>query len=183
MDRPLASAPKPVALLRSAVSQLEAGASLTFSSVPDGFDSFLAADLVRALAAKAEGRAAALVHVARDGQRAQAFEEAFRFAAPDVEIVSLPAWDCQPYDRVSPNAAIAAQRMTALARLARARGSAERPRLVSTTVNAILQRVAPRDWMAAETLAAWVEVLEAEATDLVEVDTITSEAAAISRYF
>ncbi|MBK9083081.1 MAG: transcription-repair coupling factor [Rhizobiales bacterium] len=151
---PLPPAPKSNALLRSAVSQLEAGASLTFARAPDGFDAFLAADLVRGLAAGAEGRAAALVHVARDGQRAQAFEESFRFAAPDVEIVSLPAWDCQPYDRVSPNAAIAAQRMSALARLARARGSAERPRILSTTVNAMLQRLAPRDWVAAETLAA-----------------------------
>ncbi len=141
-------------LLKRAVAELDAGASLTFAAAPDGFDAFLAADLTRLLAPKAEDRAAALLHVARDGQRAAAFEEALRFAAPEIEIVALPAWDCQPYDRVSPNAAIAAQRMTALARLARTRGSAERPRLVSTTVNAITQRLPPRDWVAAQSLSA-----------------------------
>lgn len=140
--------------MRSAVSQLEAGASLTFSLVPDGFDAFLAADLTRALATQAEGRPAAMAHVARDGRRAQAFEDALRFAAPEIEIVSFPAWDCQPYDRVSPNAAIAAQRMTALARLARTKGSAQKPRLVSTTINAILQRVPPLDWTRAQSLSA-----------------------------
>ena len=35
----------------------------------------------------------------------------------------MPAWDCQPYDRVSPNPGVAAQRMTALARLALTRGA------------------------------------------------------------
>jgi transcription-repair coupling factor (superfamily II helicase) len=141
-------------LLRAAISQLEAGASLTFSLVPDGFDAFLAGDLARALAPSAEDRPAALVHVARDGRRAAAFEEALRFAAPEVEIVSFPAWDCQPYDRVSPTGAVTAQRMQALARLARSRGSAQRPRLVSTTINAVLQRVPPLDWTKAQSLSA-----------------------------
>ncbi len=94
------------------------------------------------------------MHVARDARRAQAFEDALRFAAPEIEIVSFPAWDCQPYDRVSPNAAVAAQRMTALARLARTKGSTQKPRLVSTTINAILQRVPPLDWTRAQSLAA-----------------------------
>ena len=32
----------------------------------------------------------------------------------DYEIVEFPAWDCQPYDRVSPNAQISVLRMNAL---------------------------------------------------------------------
>ena len=38
--------------------------------------------------------------------------------------MEFPAWDCLPYDRVSPNAAVVAQRMTALSRLARVKGRA-----------------------------------------------------------
>jgi transcription-repair coupling factor (superfamily II helicase) len=38
----------------------------------------------------------------------RAFIDALAFAAPEIEALHLPAWDCQPYDRVSPNAAIAA---------------------------------------------------------------------------
>ena len=50
-----------------------------------------------------------------------------KFAAPEIEALFLPSWDCQPYDRVSPNASVSAQRMTTLARLARSRGALERP--------------------------------------------------------
>ena len=36
---------------------------------------------------------------------------------PELEVAVLPAWDCLPYDRVSPNADIMARRLDALARL------------------------------------------------------------------
>jgi transcription-repair coupling factor (superfamily II helicase) len=140
--------------LKRAVAQLEKGDSLTLQRVPDGFDAFVAADLTRALARVSEGRGAVLVHVARDGQRSRAFREAFAFAAPDIEVLDFPAWDCQPYDRVSPNAAISARRMTVLARLARSGSSVERPRILATTANALVQRVPPRAGVAAETFSA-----------------------------
>jgi transcription-repair coupling factor (superfamily II helicase) len=139
--------------LTRALDALKRGDSLTLASVPDGFDALVVADLTRALGAVSEGPAA-LVHVARDGQRQQVLENALRFIAPEIEVLTFPAWDCQPYDRISPNAAVTAQRMTTLARLTRSRSSEERPRLLSTTVNAILQRVPPRARVAAETFSA-----------------------------
>src|SRR5271166_4272702 len=126
-------------ILQRALAELEKSRSLIFSRAPDGFDSFVAADLLRAMARAGEARSCALVHVARDSQRLRAFCEAFVFAAPEAEILEFPAWDCQPYDRVSPSPAVAAQRMTALARLARTRSSLERPRLLVTTVAALTQ--------------------------------------------
>ena len=90
--------------LKRAVAELKKGGSLTLSSVPDGFDVFCVADLARALARDAEKRSVVFVHVARDDRRARAFGEALAFAAPDIELIDFPAWDCQPYDRVSPNA-------------------------------------------------------------------------------
>ncbi|MFT4099080.1 MAG: CarD family transcriptional regulator, partial [Rhodoblastus sp.] len=140
--------------LQRALKELERGGQVLLSRTPDGFDAFVAADLARALAAKAEGRSVALVHVARDGQRSRAFQDAFAFAAPDIEVLDFPSWDCQPYDRVSPNAGIAARRMTALSRLARSSGSEERPRILCTTVNALVQRVAPLTTIAADTFSA-----------------------------
>lgn len=139
--------------LSRALDALKRGDQATLSSVPEGFDALVVADLARALRGTVEG-AAVLVHVARDGMRQQALQSALQFAAPDIEVLSLPAWDCQPYDRVSPNGAIAAQRMTVLARLARTRTSEERPRILSTTVNAAVQRVPPRARVAAESFSA-----------------------------
>ena len=131
-------------------------AARSFSSrAPDGFDAFVAADLARAPWRRpGEGRSCALVHVARDSQRLRAFREALAFAAPDAEILEFPAWDCQPYDRVSPNAAIAAQRMTALARLARTRSSLEKPRMLLTTVAALDPARAAAQDMAAKSFSA-----------------------------
>ncbi len=140
--------------LKRAVAELKKGGSFTLSSVPEGYDAFCVAELTDALARDAEKRAVVFVHVARDEQRARAFNETLAFAAPAIEILDLPAWDCQPYDRVSPNASVSARRMTALARLARARSSEERPRILSTTVNAVLQRVPPLAKVAKDTFSA-----------------------------
>ena len=167
---PPARPPAPLAEVARVVKALQGDTHVTLAHVPDGFDGFVVADLARALAKGAE-RPATLVHVAREGQRAQAFRDAVAFAAPDIEVLEFPAWDCQPYDRASPNAAIAARRMLVLSRLARSRSSADRPRILSTTVSAILQRVPPRDSVARESfsaapgnsvstddLAAWLEI-------------------------
>jgi transcription-repair coupling factor (superfamily II helicase) len=140
--------------LNAALSRLKAGEKLTFARAPEGFDAFVAADLARALGAGAEGEAAVFVHVARDAARSAQFRETLRFCAPSVEILEIPGWDCQPYDRVSPSAAVAARRMTAFARLARSKSSAERPRVIATTVDCLLQRVPPRAKIAADTFSA-----------------------------
>ncbi|MFD6319013.1 transcription-repair coupling factor [Methylorubrum thiocyanatum] len=156
------SAPKPQtarfalpksAPLTKALDAIRRGDSPTLASVPDGFDALVAADLARALSSTFEGPAV-LVHVARDSGRSNAFQNALKFVAPEIEAMSFPAWDCQPYDRVSPNAAIAAQRMTALSRLTRSRSSEEKPRILCTTVNALVQRVPPRARVAVETFSA-----------------------------
>jgi transcription-repair coupling factor (superfamily II helicase) len=139
--------------LTRALGALREGQSLTLASVPDGFDALVVADLARALKGAVE-RPAVLLHVARDGQRQQVLQNALQFVAPEIEVLAFPAWDCQPYDRTSPNAGVTAQRMTTLARLARSRTSEERPRILSTTVNAAVQRVPSRVRMASESFAA-----------------------------
>ncbi len=142
------------AALDAARARLAKGEELLFSRAPEGFDAFLCADLARALARQAEGQPAVFVHVARDAARSASFREALRFANPDVEILDIPGWDCQPYDRVSPHANVVSRRMTALSRLARASSSAERPRVVTTTADCLLQRVPPKKMVSAESFSA-----------------------------
>ena len=54
-------------------------------------------------------------------------------------MLEYPAWDCLPYDRLSPTAGIAAQRMATLTRLAQRKTGAA-PVLVVTTISAAMQR-------------------------------------------
>ncbi|MFK7839525.1 MAG: CarD family transcriptional regulator, partial [Bdellovibrionales bacterium] len=86
-----------------------------------------------------------LVHVALDDNRLSTLKELVQFFAPDVEIIEFPAWDCLPYDRVSPNTDIVAKRVAALTNLLRWQSQTKRyPRILLTTVNAITQRIMPR---------------------------------------
>lgn len=126
---------------------------LTLGETPEGFDALVLADMARGV--RADGVVA--VHVARDDARMASVSEALAFFAPDVEIVVLPAWDCLPYDRVSPNTDISARRMAALSRLA-ALGDTppDKPFLLLTTVNAVLQRVPPRETVGSSAWSARV---------------------------
>lgn len=103
---------------------------------PEGLDALIVAERI-----KAKGGVG--LFIARDYQRAGAFVQAFRFFAQDIEVLDYPAWDCLPYDRLSPTAAIAAQRMATLTRLA-LRKADDPPLLVTTTVSAAMQRTPPR---------------------------------------
>lgn len=91
-----------------------------------------------------------VLHIARDETRLVALAEEIAFFGPEIEVVAVPAWDCLPYDRVSPNAAAMADRISALSRLQAEPG---RKRIVLTTVNAALQKVVPRRALAGAGLA------------------------------
>ena len=83
-----------------------------------------------------------VLFVARDDVAAAAMFDALQFFAPDVECLDFPAWDCLPYDRVSPNAALVSTRIDTLTRLL---NKGQTSRVVVTTVSAFLQRIPPRD--------------------------------------
>ena len=86
-----------------------------------------------------------LVHIALDDTRVATLKELVSFFAPDVQVIEFPAWDCLPFDRVSPNAEIVAKRVGALTQMLAWQNEAKRyPRIVLTTINAATQRVMPQ---------------------------------------
>ncbi len=101
---------------------------------PEGFDAVL-------LARRNTEFSGPLLHVARDDARMARLAEALAFFAPGVEILQFPAWDCLPYDRVSPAAELVAARIATLSRLLAEPGVS---RIVLTTVNALVQKIPPR---------------------------------------
>jgi transcription-repair coupling factor (superfamily II helicase) len=141
-----------MSISRNPADALVAGRPLTLMGVADGVQGLVVADLARALAARQAAGAVSLVVVCRDGPRLAALGRALGFFAPDLTVLEFPAWDCLPYDRVSPHAGVVAQRMTALSRLARAQGR-ERPSVLLTSVNAVLQRVPARGFVARQALS------------------------------
>jgi transcription-repair coupling factor (superfamily II helicase) len=139
-------------IAKSPAELLKPGTPLTHSQVADGAEGLVLADLARAVAARPDAPALSLAVICRDGQRMAALSRALAFFGPDILTMEFPAWDCLPYDRVSPNASVVAQRMTALSRLARVKGR-DKPSVLLTTVNATLQRVPAREFVATHALS------------------------------
>jgi transcription-repair coupling factor (superfamily II helicase) len=137
---------------KSPAELLQAGQPLTLAQVADGAEGLVLADLARAVAARPGAPAISLAVICRDGPRMAQLSRALSFFGPDILTMEFPAWDCLPYDRVSPNAGVVAQRMTTLSRLARVKGR-DRPSVLLTTVNAALQRVPARDFVATHALS------------------------------
>jgi transcription-repair coupling factor (superfamily II helicase) len=109
---------------------------LTIGNVPAGLEPMLLAELART------GQPVA--YVLSDGQRMADIEQMLSFAAPDIPVLTLPAWDCLPYDRVSPSADTSARRLAALSGLI-AYQKKPHAAIVLVTVNALLQKVAPQE--------------------------------------
>jgi transcription-repair coupling factor (superfamily II helicase) len=119
---------------------LEVPREMLLSGTPEGLDALVVAGM-----ATEGGAAYPVLHVVRDDRRLEAAEAALKFFAPDLTVVAFPAWDCVPYDRVSPNADIVARRIAALARLGLTKR--DKPMVVLATVNAMLQRVPGRRFL------------------------------------
>jgi transcription-repair coupling factor (superfamily II helicase) len=145
------STPAPL-LAKSPAERLKPGRPLMLAGVPDGTEGLVVADLARAIAATKNPPAISLAVACRDGPRMAALSRAISFFAPDIEVLEFPAWDCLPYDRVSPHPAAVAQRVMTLARLSRVTGR-EHPAVLLTTVNAVLQRVPERAVIAKQSLS------------------------------
>lgn len=116
--------------------------------VADGYEAFALVQAAREIAPDKP-----VLFVARDGQRLPAIVEALAFAAPGLPVLELPAWDCLPYDRVSPGADAAARRLDALAAMIPLVKKPHRA-VVLTTANALLQRIPPAELVEAQTFHA-----------------------------
>lgn len=120
---------------------------VTLSGTPEGLDAYALAQMAMALSAKSgDQRPAAIIHVARDDKRMAALRAGLRFfGAGKVRTIVFPAWDCVPYDRISPKTDLSSRRLAAMAELVRlAKAGGDKAIIVLTSVNAAIQKVPPR---------------------------------------
>jgi transcription-repair coupling factor (superfamily II helicase) len=108
----------------------------TIAGAPSGHDARVLAEI----AVRSHGKP--VIYVALDDIRAALMSDALAFFAPHCEVISFPAWDCLPYDRISPHADIVSARITALSRMQK---PFKQTAIILTTINAIVQKVLPID--------------------------------------
>ncbi len=112
---------------------------LKIANCPEGLDALTLANLI----SDAKDTPQIFLHICREDNRLVSIEDTLRYFAPTVQILTFPAWDCLPYDRISPNPELVAQRMATLSHLRHMQNT--QPVIVLTTVNAITQKVPARD--------------------------------------
>ncbi|MFT6332845.1 MAG: transcription-repair coupling factor (superfamily II helicase), partial [Lentimonas sp.] len=83
------------------------------------------------------------LHIAKDDKEALEIERQIDFfsgANNEFNIQPFPAWDCLPFDRVSPKQTIIASRVNCLHKLSQ---NSDKKTLVISTINAVLQKTIP----------------------------------------
>ncbi|MGD1876172.1 MAG: transcription-repair coupling factor [Kiloniellaceae bacterium] len=142
-------------VIASTPVEAESALRPTLASAPPGLDALVLAEMLAQSPQSPQGRR--WLHVALDDTQAARMVDCLGFFAPQVEALVFPAWDCLPYDRVSPHRDVVARRLDVLTRLLQPAGA--RPQVVVTTVSALLQRVP-----APEALEGRILLLEAGGT-------------------
>ncbi|OPB35477.1 transcription-repair coupling factor [Bartonella taylorii] len=114
-------------------------AHITFDGITDGFEAFALAKLSSEIAQDKP-----LIYVVRDGTKIIHLQQVLNFIEPNLPVLQFPAWDCLPYDRVSPGITVMARRFSALAHIANLRKN-PRAAIILTTANAIIQKLPPHE--------------------------------------
>ncbi len=83
---------------------------ITISSLPEGADAFLLASII-------ENAKHGVLHIARDDKRMEHMATAIKYFSPHTKVIEIPAWDCLPYDRISPGIHVANKRAESLCEL------------------------------------------------------------------
>lgn len=107
--------------------------NMTLSNMCDGYEAFALQKMITS--------SLPLLYIASDGVNLAQTAALLRFIAPNLKVLEFPAWDTVPYDRVSPNSAVAAQRVKTLSEIVFA--EPKQQYAVITSVGAVLQKLAP----------------------------------------
>lgn len=127
-------------------SNKQYGDFLPIWGAPEGYDAFLLKNYAQECFQQNQQ---VLVHIARNDVDMNRLADLLNFIAPHLEVLNFPAWDCLPYDRVSPNKSVASEQVATLTQLLE---PLIKPRIVLTTISALLQKIAPKSVFAGRAL-------------------------------
>ncbi len=109
----------------------------TLSSIPLSYNAFLLADLIKTSDDD-------VLYIASNSTELEQITESLHFLSPTTEVLSFPAWDTVPFDRVSPNVNIVAVRLETLSKLSK-RKENQKPRLIVASVGSAIQKLPPKN--------------------------------------
>lgn len=108
----------------------------TVSSMPEGYDAVLLAEFCK-------NSSNDILYIVSDGLKLNKTAQMLQHIVPKTLVLTFPAWDTVPYDRVSPNPNIMGARIETLSELALT-PNAKTPRIILASVSAVLQHIPPK---------------------------------------
>ncbi|MEK9684743.1 MAG: transcription-repair coupling factor [Rhodospirillaceae bacterium] len=112
---------------------LKRNSSYCIGGVPDGLQTLVVSELAL------RPNIGPFIYVTSNDSLMAEAKETLSFFSPKIKILTFPAWDCLPYDRVSPRNDILGQRVDTLFQLENI--NPDSPTIVLTTINSFVQRV------------------------------------------
>ena len=86
-----------------------------------------------------------VIYLSRDDLELKQVSQGLSLFAPDIDVVCLPAWDCLPYDRLSPHGDITGERISTLSKLASTE-ILNTKNVILLTINSFLQKIPPKSF-------------------------------------
>lgn len=114
------------------IEQLE---NYTVSAVAEGYDAFLLRDLL--YSSKQD-----ILYIVSDGVSLERVSDLLGNISPETEVLKFPAWDTVPYDRISPNPNIMAERVATLGALV-LNPNPKKKRIIIASIGAAIQKLPP----------------------------------------
>ena len=105
----------------------------TLSSLPTGFDTFWLNNVLQKFSGD-------ILYVVSNGFELEQTAEILKYLNPNIEVLTLPAWDTVPFDRVSPNVNILSKRIETLSKLAH-NPNTKNCRVIIVSIGSAIQRL------------------------------------------
>ncbi len=86
-----------------------------------------------------------IIYLSRNDVELKQVSSGLLLFEPNAEVYSLPAWDCVPYDRLSPHGDITGERISTLSKLA-SRDLSDKKVVILLTINSFLQKIPPKSF-------------------------------------
>ena len=85
-----------------------------------------------------------IFYIVKDEKKLDMISSQFKSMYPHIKSINIPAWDCMPYDNVSPSQRILGKRITSFIELIE---DYDNTRVIFITINALIQKSVPLNFL------------------------------------
>ena len=114
----------------------------SYSNCPEGLNYLIISEIV--VSKKL------VFYILENDLKLQSAKKAINFINSEINLLTLPAWDCIPYDRLSPHRDIISKRIKTISFLVEnvneIKNKIIRPTIILTTINSWLQKIPPKNF-------------------------------------